>query len=107
MLSAMSQTPTPETPTEPPSIDPSIDPPIDPAGYWKANLRLVAALLVVWAGVSFGLSILLVVPLNAYHIGGFPLGFWFAHQGSIYTFVVLVLVYAILSDRLARRYGVD
>jgi putative solute:sodium symporter small subunit len=79
----------------------------DPRGYWRANLRLVGALLVVWALVSFGLSIVFVEPLNAIRLGGFPLGFWFAHQGSIYTFLVLVLVYAVASDRLARRYGVE
>lgn len=81
--------------------------PADPVRYWRANLRLVAILLVVWAGVSFGLSIFFVVPLNAFRLGGFPLGFWFAHQGSIYTFMVLVLIYAVLADRLARRFGVD
>jgi len=81
--------------------------PPDPRGYWRANLKLVAGLLVVWAAVSFGLSIVFVEPLNEVHVGGFPLGFWFAHQGSIYTFVVLVFVYARASDRLARRYRVD
>ena len=64
-------------------------------------------LLAVWAMVSFGLSILFVESLNAYRLGGFPLGFWFAHQGSIYVFIALILVYALLADRLARRYGVD
>ncbi len=79
----------------------------DPRGYWRANLRLVSVLLVIWAVVSFGLSIVFVEPLNATRLGGFPLGFWFAHQGSIYVFVLLLLVYAFASDRLARRYGVD
>lgn len=78
----------------------------DPRGYWRANLRLVAALGVVWAFVSFGLSIFFVEPLNTFQLGGFPLGFWFAHQGSIYVFIVLIWVYAWASDRLARRYGV-
>jgi putative solute:sodium symporter small subunit len=79
----------------------------DPKGYWKANLRLMSILLVAWAFVSFGLGIFLVEPLNQAHMGGFPLGFWFAHQGSIYTFIVLIWVYAVASDRLARRFGVD
>ncbi len=79
----------------------------DPQGYWKANLRLLAALLSVWFLVSFVLGILLVEPLNAVHLGGFPLGFWFAHQGSIYTFVVLIWVYARRADVLAKRYGVE
>lgn len=87
-------------------MDPS-PPTADPRGYWIANLVLVLALLVVWAGVSFGLSIVFVEPLNLWKLGGFPLGFWFAHQGSILTFVLLVLVYALVADRLARRYGVD
>ncbi len=79
----------------------------DPKGYWRANLRLVGLLLLIWAVVSFGLSIFFVEPLNAVRMGGFPLGFWFAHQGSIYVFVVLIVVYAVASDRLARRFGVE
>ncbi len=79
----------------------------DAKGYWRANLRLVAGLLVVWALVSFVLSIVFVEPLNRISLGGFPLGFWFAHQGSIYVFIVLIWLYAFLSDRLARRFGVD
>lgn len=81
-------------------------PPADPSGYWRSNLRLVAVLLAVWAIVSFGLSIVFVEPLNQTRLGGFPLGFWFAHQGSIYTFVVLIWIYAWAADRLARRHGV-
>ena len=53
------------------------------------------------------LGIFLVEPLNDVRVGGFPLGFWFAHQGSIYVFVVLILVYAAVMDRLDRRFGVD
>jgi len=79
----------------------------DAKGYWKANKALVGVLLVVWAVASFGLSIVFVEPLNEVVPGGFPLGFWFAHQGSIYVFFALVLIYALASDRLARRYGVD
>ena len=70
--------------------------------YWRANLRLLAALLAVWFLASFGAGILFVEPLNAIRLGGFPLGFWFAQQGSIGVFVVLVLVYAIAMDRLER-----
>ena len=79
----------------------------DPRAYWRANLRLMGGLLAVWFVASFGLGILLVEPLNAFALGGFPLGFWFAHQGSILVFVVLVAVYAVAMDRLDRRYGVD
>jgi putative solute:sodium symporter small subunit len=71
--------------------------------YWRDNLRILAILLSVWFAVSFGLGILLVEPLNAFRLGGFPLGFWFAQQGSIYVFIVLVLVYAVWMDRLERR----
>lgn len=62
--------------------------------YWKANLRLVKVLLLVWFVVSFVLGIFLVEPLNRFKMGGFPLGFWFAQQGSIFVFIGLVLVYA-------------
>jgi len=55
--------------------------------YWRANLRILVILLSIWFGVSFGLGILLVEPLNRIHIGGFPLGFWFAQQGSIYVLI--------------------
>ena len=64
------------------------------ARYWRANLRILVILLSIWFGVSFGLGILLVEPLNRIHIGGFPLGFWFAQQGSIYVFIGLIWVYA-------------
>jgi putative solute:sodium symporter small subunit len=70
--------------------------------YWRRNLRLVGALLAVWFIASFGLGILAVKPLNTIHIGGFPLGFWFAQQGAILVFVVLVFVYARRMDRIER-----
>ncbi len=79
----------------------------DAKGYWRANLRIMAILLAVWFFVSYGLGILWVEPLNQYSLGGFPLGFWFAQQGSIYAFVVLIAVYVIWMDRLDRRFGVD
>ena len=75
--------------------------------YWKANLRLMAILLAIWFVSSFVLGIFLVEPLNETQVAGFPLGFWFAHQGSIYIFVVLILVYALAMDRLDRKHGVD
>ena len=75
--------------------------------YWRANLRLIAALLAVWATVSYGFGIVLVEPLNRFRLGGFPLGFWFAQQGAIYVFVVLILVYAVAMDRIDRHFGVD
>lgn len=70
--------------------------------YWRANLRLLCVLLAIWFLASFGLGILWVRPLNEFQLGGFPLGFWFAQQGAIGIFVVLVLVYALVMDRVER-----
>ncbi|EXJ14984.1 DUF4212 domain-containing protein [Imhoffiella purpurea] len=77
------------------------------AGYWRANLRLLIILLMIWFSVSYGFGILLVEPLNAIMLGGYPLGFWFAQQGSIYVFVVLIFVYAGLMNRLDKKYHVS
>lgn len=77
------------------------------AGYWKANLRLVAILLVIWFVVSYGFGIILAEPLNAIKIGGVGLGFWFAQQGSIYTFVAIVFFYAHQMNKLDREFGVS
>ena len=74
--------------------------------YWKENLRLLITLLVIWFTVSFGFGILLVEQLNNIQLFGFKLGFWFAQQGSIYAFVVLVFVYARRMDTLDRHHGV-
>ncbi len=79
----------------------------DAAAYWKAMLRLVVVLLTVWFTASFVLGILLVDVLNRVHLGGFPLGFWFAQQGSIYIFILIIWVFVLQSDRIARRFGVD
>lgn len=74
--------------------------------YWRANTALIRNLLIIWALVSLGCSILLVQPLNAIRIGSVPLGFWMAQQGSILTFVVLIFVYAFQMDKLDRKYGI-
>ncbi|MEE2702658.1 MAG: DUF4212 domain-containing protein [Myxococcota bacterium] len=74
------------------------------SNYWRTNLRIMALLLSIWFVASFVLGIILVEPLNAIALGGFPLGFWFAQQGSIYVFIVLILVYAVWMDRVDRRY---
>ena len=79
----------------------------DAQAYWKENLSLVVKLFIVWFTVSFGCGILLVDVLNNIHIGGYKLGFWFAQQGSIYTFVVLIFYYARKMGQLDRKYGVD
>lgn len=75
--------------------------------YWTATLKLMAGCLAVWFIVSFGLGILLVEPLNSIQLFGYPLGFWFAQQGSIYVFVVLIFVYVWLMNRLDRKFDVD
>ena len=72
--------------------------------YWKTNVALMSSLLVVWAAVSLGCGVLFVDVLNAYRLGGFPLGFWFAQQGSIIVFVVLILIYAVAMTRLDRQH---
>jgi putative solute:sodium symporter small subunit len=72
--------------------------------YWQTNVVLMSILLVVWAAVSLGCGVLFVDALNAYRLGGFPLGFWFAQQGSIIVFVVLILIYAVAMTRLDRRH---
>jgi len=77
------------------------------AAYWKANLRLVTILLVIWFVVSYGFGIILAEPLNAIRIGGVGLGFWFAQQGSIYTFVALIFVYAHQMNKLDKKFGVS
>ena len=76
------------------------------AAYWRANLKLSAVLLTIWFVVSFGFGILLVEPLNRIPFFGFKLGFWWAQQGAIYVFIVLIFVYAALMKRIDRRYGV-
>jgi len=75
--------------------------------YWRRNLTYVGVLLAVWFTVSYGFGILLVDQLNLIRIGGFQLGFWFAQQGSIYVFVLLILIYVRLMNRLDREFDVD
>ena len=76
------------------------------AEYWRANLRLVVVLLVIWFVVSYLFGIILVEPLNTIRIGGAGLGFWFAQQGSIYAFLVLIFVYAWRMNALDRKFNV-
>jgi putative solute:sodium symporter small subunit len=75
--------------------------------YWKKNLQTLAILLSIWFVISFGCGILWVEELNAYRMGGFKLGFWFAQQGSIYGFVVLIFVYVVRMNRLDREFKVN
>ena len=73
--------------------------------YWKSNLKIVSSLLCVWFIVSFGAGILFVDALDTIRFGGFKLGFWMAQQGSILVFVVLILVYIRLMDKLDSQYN--
>lgn len=75
--------------------------------YWKKNLQTLSILLLIWFVISFGCGILWVEELNAYRMGGFKLGFWFAQQGSIYGFVVLIFVYVVRMNRLDREFKVN
>ena len=74
--------------------------------YWKENVRLLITLLILWFVVSFGLGIILAPVLNNIMIAGYPLGFWFAQQGAIYAFIVLIFVYVFKMNALDRKYDV-
>ena len=79
---------------------------IDKSAYWKANLRLLIGCLIIWFVVSYGFGIILVDALNNIRVGGVGLGFWFAQQGSIYTFLVLIFFYAWRMNKLDREHDV-
>ena len=72
--------------------------------YWRANLKILIILLSIWFLVSFGFGIIFSDFLDQYKIGGFKLGFWFAQQGSIYLFVVLIFIYVYLMNKLDKKY---
>lgn len=75
--------------------------------YWKENLKYLVILLSIWFVVSYGAGILFKDALNTIRLGGFKLGFWFAQQGSIYVFVILIFVYVRLMNKLDKKYGYD
>ncbi len=75
--------------------------------YWKQNLQYLLILLIIWFVVSYGFGILLAGSLDSIKLGGFKLGFWFAQQGSIYVFVILIFVYVSLMNKLDKKYDVD
>lgn len=75
--------------------------------YWGENIKYLSILLSIWFIVSFGFGILLAPQLNQFKLGGFKLGFWFAQQGSIYIFLLLIIVYVWLMNRLDKKYGVE
>ncbi len=74
--------------------------------YWSAVLGLLTKVLVIWFAVSFGAGILFADALNSIKLGGYPLGFWFAHQGSIYIFIGLIFYYAKAMNKLDRKFDV-
>ena len=74
--------------------------------YWQKNLNITAVLLAIWFVVSFGAGILFADALNGIKLGGYPLGFWFAHQGSIYIFIALIFYYAKAMDKIDRKFDV-
>jgi len=75
--------------------------------YWKENIKYVLILLTIWFLVSYGAGIIFKDALNSIRVGGFKLGFWFAQQGSIYVFVILIFVYVRLMNKLDKKYGYD
>ena len=75
--------------------------------YWKKNLAYLFVLLLIWFAVSYGFGIIWVEPLNQFKWGGFPLGFWFAQQGSIYVFVLLIFIYVYLMNKLDKQFNVE
>lgn len=75
--------------------------------YWAANVRIIIISMVVWFACSFGLGIILRPALSGIHIGGADLGFWFAQNGSIYVFLVLIFAYAWRMNKLDKEFGVE
>ncbi len=74
-------------------------------GYWRKNVTIMIVLLAIWAFVGLGCGVLFADWLNQFSLGGFPLGFWFSQQGSIIVFIFLILIYAILLNRLDNEYA--
>jgi|TARA_B110000037_G_scaffold57892_1_gene70629 putative solute:sodium symporter small subunit len=79
----------------------------DQKKYWKTNLKYLTVLLTIWFIVSYGCGIIFVDELNTIRMGGFKLGFWFAQQGSIYVFTILIFVYIKLMNKLDKKYNLD
>ena len=75
--------------------------------YWRTNLSYLTVLLLIWFFVSFGLGIIWVEEMNTIKIGGFKLGFWFAQQGAIYAFVIIIFIYVYLMNKLDKKYEQD
>ena len=75
--------------------------------YWSANIKLLSILMTIWFVISFGAGIIFRPFLDQFMLGGYPLGFWFAQQGSIYGFILLILVYIIRMRKIERQYDLD
>ena len=82
-------------------------PPSPISTYWKANLSITLKILVIWFSVSFGCGIIFKEELDQFSIGGAPLGFWMAQQGSIIGFVVLLIIYSFLMNKLDQKHGYE
>jgi putative solute:sodium symporter small subunit len=78
----------------------------DRNAYWRVNIRTITWCLAIWALVSLGFGVLFAPVLNSIHLGGYPLGFWFAHQGAIYVFIVLIFFYAWRMNKVDRDFDV-
>lgn len=78
----------------------------DAKGYWRATLRLTLSLLAIWFLVSYGAGILFRETLDQFYIGGAPLGFWFAQNGAIYVFLILIVIYCRQMTKLEKKYGI-
>lgn len=92
-----------DQPSQSPDLhDPRVVAAID--RYWRRNVALMVVLLVIWAAVGLGCGVILADWLNQFRVAGLPLGFWFAQQGSIVVFVLLILVYAVVMNRLDRKH---
>lgn len=75
--------------------------------YWSATLRLLTGILIVWAVVAYGFAIIFAPVLNNFHLGGYPLGFWFGQQGAIYIFIGLIFFYAKKMGDIDRKFNVE
>ena len=107
---------TEQAPSPPPSPEPATDASSELAPahspevaealkrYWRSNVIIMSVLLTIWAIVGLGCGVLFADVLNDYRLGGYPLGFWFAQQGSIMTFVVIILTYCIFLNRLDKKH---
>ncbi|PHR12640.1 MAG: hypothetical protein COA41_19110 [Sphingopyxis sp.] len=80
---------------------------VNETAYWSQNIRLLCTLMSIWFVVSFGAGILFRDFLDQFSIAGYPLGFWFAQQGSIYVFILLIVFYSVRMKRIERQYDLD